>query len=80
MPVGGVGFGNKSRVVVSVVVKIFPLIASHMFMILAVDCICSYHGPQLGPINVGMWNLLISIFVEIMFYECFFKRKRGLYQ
>ena len=65
MPVSGVGFGNKSRVVVGVVVKIFPLIASQIFMILAVDCIRSYHGPQLGLIKVGMWNLLISI-VEIL--------------
>ena len=66
VPVGGVGFDNKSQVTVGVVVKIFPLIASQIFMILVVDWIHSYHGPQLGPINVGMWNLLMSILVEFI--------------
>ena len=37
VPVSGVGFGNKSRVVVGVVVRMFPLIASHTLVILAVD-------------------------------------------
>ena len=66
VPVGGVGFNNKSRVTVGAVVNIFPLIASHILMILVVNWIHSYHGPQLGPIKVGMWNLLIFILVEFL--------------
>ena len=72
MLVRGVGFGNKSLIVVGVVVRMFPHIASQIFIILAVDWMCSYHCPQLGPTNVGMWNLLISIFVDFC-YECFYE-------
>ena len=61
-------------VVVGVVDMTFRLIASHMFMMQAVDCICSYHGPQLGPIRVGMWYLLISICV---IFVCVFLQAKG---
>ena len=74
--VGGVGFASKSQVRFGAGVRIFPLIASQMLMILVVDCIRSYHGPQLGPIKVGMWNLLISIFVEVILFV-YFMGERG---
>ena len=50
-------------------------------MILAVDWILLYHGPQLGPINCGMWYFLISIFVGLLFCFCYEKvlRVKGAY-
>ena len=72
VPVSGVGFGNRSHVRAGAGVRMFPLIASQMFMILVVDCIRSYHDPQFGPIKVGMWNLLISMVLRLFcFYENF---------
>ena len=78
---GGGGFANKSQVMFGDVVRMLPLMASHIFMICALDWILSYHGPQLGPINVGMWYLLISIFSpKFLFCLKVFMSKRGLYQ
>ena len=56
----------------------FPLMASQICKILVVDCIASYHWPQLGLINVGILNLLISIFVFVefnVFYAKFYESK-----
>ena len=78
VPVSGVGFINKSRVMVGVVDMTFPIIAYHMLIICAVDCIRSYHGPQLGPINCGMWYLLISILIFCRVFVGFL-RAEGAY-
>ena len=64
-----------SRVVVGIVVITSPLIASHILMMWAVDCIRSYHGPQLGLISWGMWYLLISILSWFYFVWKFYERK-----
>ena len=78
MLVGGVCFASRSQVRASAGIRMFPLIASQIFMILVVDWIHLYHGPQLGLIKVGMWNLLISILVECFFVFVVFYEQKGL--
>ena len=73
--VSGDGLTSRSQVMFGAGVRISPHMASHMLMILVDDWNLLYHCPQLGPSSVGMWNLLISIFVNLYLYDCLLQAK-----